>query len=100
MKPRLELVAAWAFASESNPGKVYQTLLWQDQSTSCDCPGWTKRVNKQTGQRTCKHVRFVEMGIANQHCQSWKDYTNPTATPKPQTAPLQVPTGRSFDFAE
>ena len=32
---------AWVFASSSGDGQ-YQTLLYADGSTSCDCKGWTR----------------------------------------------------------
>jgi hypothetical protein len=31
----------WFFKSSSS-SRQYQTLLYEDCSTSCDCPGWTK----------------------------------------------------------
>lgn len=52
-------VYAWKFRSDSS-AKIYETLQYTDNSLSCDCPGWTRRcVN---GQRTCKHVRMVQLG--------------------------------------
>lgn len=36
---------------------VYQTVIWPDNSISCDCPGWVlKRKNKP---RHCKHIDMV-----------------------------------------
>ena len=52
-------VHMWTFESSSG-SKTYETLKWNDGSTSCDCPGWTRRC--VDGQRTCKHVRAVEAG--------------------------------------
>ena len=40
----------------SNPSIVYTTLLYADGTASCNCPGWTRRVDKETGSRTCKHI--------------------------------------------
>lgn len=54
----------WIFASESNPTKKYETLQYTDGSTSCNCPGWCRRVAKD-GSRSCKHVRAVALGIAD-----------------------------------
>lgn len=48
--------------SSSSGTKTYETLLLSDGSTTCDCPGWTRRC--VDGQRTCKHVRVVEGGAA------------------------------------
>jgi hypothetical protein len=50
----------WQFASSSG-SKTYETLKYNDGSTSCDCMGWTRRC--VDGQRTCKHVRMVEAGV-------------------------------------
>ena len=52
-------VHMWTFESSSG-SKTYETLKYNDGSTSCDCPGWTRRC--VDGQRTCKHVRSVEAG--------------------------------------
>lgn len=52
-------VHMWKFESSSG-SKTYETLKYNDGSTSCDCMGWTRRC--VDGQRTCKHVRSVEAG--------------------------------------
>jgi predicted nucleic acid-binding Zn finger protein len=56
----------WFFKSSSS-SRQYQTLLYEDCSTSCDCPGWTKRVSA-LGLRSCKHTRLVEAGFADEQC--------------------------------
>ena len=94
---------AWVFASSSGDGQ-YQTLLYANGSTSCDCKGWTRRVARD-GSRTCKHVRLVEMSRADFECLSSKDYANKVNTrigprPTPTTAPPSPPTGRKFQFDE
>lgn len=61
----MALVKTWTFESSSNPNKVYETQLHDDGSTSCNCPGWTKRA-----VRTCKHTRMVEQGIADRYAVS------------------------------
>jgi len=94
MNDRPAILTVWSFASGSSPGKVYQTLLYVDGSTTCDCPGWTfKRKQTANGDRTCKHVRFVDMGTADMHAQARKDYKTKN---QPKTA--ERPTGRKFDF--
>lgn len=50
----------WTFESSSG-SKTYETLKWNDGSTSCDCMGWCRRVAAD-GSRTCKHTRSVEAG--------------------------------------
>lgn len=54
-------VYTWRFQSDSNLLKTYETLMYADGSFSCDCPGWTRRVDA-SGRRTCKHVRTVAIG--------------------------------------
>lgn len=56
-------VYQWRFKSSSGSG-TYETLRWDDDSLSCDCPGWTRRC--VDGQRTCKHVRCVEANCGNE----------------------------------
>lgn len=82
----------WEFGSESNAGKVYQTLQYADGSTSCDCPGWRFKRKSAGGLRTCKHTRFVEMGTADSHAQARKDYGGRQVTRKPdQQATPELP---------
>src|SRR5215471_14027421 len=63
----------WTFASDSNPSIEYETLQYADGSTSCGCPGWTRRVAAD-GSRLCKHTRYIDMGIADQHCGATHSY--------------------------
>jgi hypothetical protein len=76
----------WTFDSSSGRG-TYQTLLYADGSTSCDCPGWCRRVAAD-GSRSCKHTRSVLMGTADQKCQSMHDPRAPAAVPA-AAAPTQ-----------
>jgi len=76
-----KITKAWIFQSGSNPSKTYETLQYEDGTTSCGCPGWTRRA-----VRTCKHTRSVEMGVADTECITMKDYTKST----PQTTPPQT----------
>ncbi|RYD84275.1 MAG: hypothetical protein EOP84_05960 [Verrucomicrobiaceae bacterium] len=63
----------WTFAS-SKGNRLYQTILYVDGSTSCDCPGWCRRVAAD-GSRSCKHTRSVLMGTADRECQSKHEST-------------------------
>lgn len=56
------IAEAWTF--ESSSGGEYQTLRYKDGSTSCECRGWCRRVAPD-GSRSCKHTRYVEMGLAH-----------------------------------
>ncbi|MGB8166162.1 MAG: hypothetical protein WCF18_01640 [Chthoniobacteraceae bacterium] len=62
----------WTFASSSGRGS-YETLQFTDGTTSCGCPGWTRRVDAQ-GNRSCKHTRSVDMGRADAEATSMHDY--------------------------
>jgi hypothetical protein len=63
----------WTFASDSNPNIEYETLQYLDGTTSCNCKGWTRRVAPD-GSRSCKHTRYVDMGIADQNCTATHNY--------------------------
>jgi hypothetical protein len=65
----------WTFLSDSNPNVQYETLQFMDGTTSCNCKGWTRRVAAD-GSRSCKHARYVDMGIADQQCTATHDYQN------------------------
>lgn len=69
----------WVFASDSNPESEYQTLQFQDGSTSCDCKGWTRRTATD-GTRSCKHTRWVDLKVADQHCVATHTYEPSTQT--------------------
>ncbi len=69
----------WTFASSSGGGR-YQTLLYVDSSTSCECPGWCRRV-AEDGSRSCKHTRSVLMGTADRECETSHDYHVPATAP-------------------
>ena len=80
----------WTFASSSGTGR-YQTLLYADGSTSCDCPGWCRRVAAD-GSRSCKHTRSVLMGTADRECESMHERQAHMAAPV-RTA---IPAGRAL----
>jgi hypothetical protein len=63
------IAIVWTFASSSGRGE-YETRLYTDGSTSCNCPGWTRRVDKATGARECKHTKWIEAGVANRYGDS------------------------------
>ena len=79
------IAKCWTFASSSGSGR-YQTLLYADGSTSCDCPGWCRRVAAD-GSRSCKHTRCVLMGNADRECESTHNYHAPAAAPMRATTP-------------
>ena len=61
---RDDVVEKIPFRSSSDPDKVYYTQVYSDGSTSCNCPGWTRRVGPG-GARSCKHTREVEANLAS-----------------------------------
>lgn len=71
----------WTFTSDSNPDINYETLRYTDQSMSCNCPGWTRRVAAD-GTRSCKYTRAVDMGTADQ--QSTASHSYEALKPQPQ----------------
>ena len=71
------IAKCWTFASSSGGGR-YQTLLYADGTTSCECPGWCRRVASD-GSRSCKHTRSVLMGTADRECLSMHDSHVPAA---------------------
>lgn len=81
------IATMFIFESESTPGKTYQTLLYMDGTTSCECPGWKfKRKTTPEGDRTCRHVRDVDSGMANRHAVKVVEYATATTARKPQRA--------------
>jgi hypothetical protein len=66
------IAKSWTFVS-SKGDKRYQTLLYTDGSTSCDCFGWCRRIARD-GSRSCKHTRAVLMNTADRECESMHDF--------------------------
>lgn len=79
----------WTFRSDSNPSREYQTLQYTDGTTSCQCPGWTRRVAAD-GSRSCKHTRWVDLGTADRHCHATHLYETQNTKPLPNHAPTQI----------
>ena len=67
------IVRCWEFESSSSRGKNYETLLYADLTTSCNCMGWTRRTAPD-GSRSCKHTRLVDMHRADAECVASHDY--------------------------
>ena len=47
------------YPSSSDPAKSYAVLQYADNSTSCNCPAWTRRV-ADDGSRECKHTKKLK----------------------------------------
>src|SRR6266478_2223417 len=67
------ITRVWTFASDSNPTIEYETLQYVDGTTSCSCKGWCRRVAAD-GTRSCKHTRYVDLGVADNHCRATHSY--------------------------
>lgn len=97
------IAKVWLFASESNPGKHYQTLQRDDGNLSCDCPGWTRRVARD-GSRTCKHVRLVLLDLADKFATTFSDRREAKGQAASQAERKQAPIAergrRVLDFSE
>ena len=76
------IAKVWTFPSSSDPTKNYETLQYDDGSTSCNCKGWInggKRLDAN-GNRTCRHTRLVDQGRADAEALSSKDYGSGNTT--------------------
>jgi hypothetical protein len=62
-RPNRRAVKEFTFRSQSSPGKIYTTIWYADGATSCNCPGWARRVGPE-GERLCVHTRLVKAGNA------------------------------------
>lgn len=71
----------WVFKS-SKGDRTYQSLLYTDDTTSCDCPGWTRRV-ANNGSRSCKHTRSIDCGSATHDCEKHHVYVTKVAVNEP-----------------
>ena len=89
----------WTFKSDSSD-KEYETILYTDGSISCNCFGWTRRVQPD-GNRTCKHVRAIEMNRADSQCVSSKDYSEsgPSPVQKIKEPKTKVKVGKNIPIA-
>ena len=90
------------FFFEGSAKEPYQTIVYTDGSLSCNCPGWTRRVQPD-GTRSCKHTRTVAAGLGEQNAIRVLRNINgkiPEHKPEPVSQPmLATKTGRAFDFS-
>jgi len=77
------IAQVWTFRSDSNPHVQYESLQFMDGTTSCNCMGWTRRVAPD-GSRSCKHTRYVDMGIADERCTTTHSYQGQQSQQKEQ----------------
>lgn len=88
------------FKSSSGDG-LYQTLLYDDKTTSCDCKGWTRRVAGD-GSRSCKHTRLVEAGLGESEAVRVITHTRAAVRAAFSAKPegIEEATSRRFDFTQ
>lgn len=67
-------VARTYYFDSSSGSNTYETLQYTDGDTSCNCPGWTRRIAAD-GSRSCKHTRMVHAGMAETEAKNMVDYT-------------------------
>lgn len=93
MSTQKSIVKTWHFKS-SDKTTTYETVLYDDNSTSCNCPGWTKRLQRDSGgnvYRTCKHTRMVEAGSADVLAVSvWEHQTQARLPQRAEAVPAVV----------
>lgn len=88
-----QIAVCYFFASSSGSGQ-YQTLQYTDAATSCECPGWVRRVAPD-GSRSCKHTRTVESGQGAREAVKVVEYSGkpiarelqPTRISRPESKP-------------
>lgn len=94
---RIIIIRTYFFESESaakkGKEKLYQTQEYSNNTQSCDCPGWCfKKKTTEGGERTCKHTRLVQAGMAKDYAVKVVEYSGvalakemqpPTFTPEP-----------------
>jgi hypothetical protein len=83
------IAKTWWFESGSNPDKKYETLQYEDGTTSCNCMGWCRRVDPN-GLRSCKHTRMVQSGMADSECVKSLDGSNPLQAPAAKVVKLNT----------
>ena len=92
------ITKCWWFPSSSAPNdskRDYETLQYSDGTTSCKCKGWIlggKRLDAN-GNRSCKHTRFIDAGMADQEARRHLDYGQTAQTvshPAAQKSPKKL----------
>ncbi len=82
------IIKVWTFRSKSSD-TTYETLQYNDMSTSCNCMGWTRRVAND-GSRSCTHTRSVDMDTATAESIKFHSYIDPPTKKAPQPVPVKV----------
>lgn len=94
------IIKKFRFESSSSD-KVYETLLYEDGTTSCNCPGWTRHVDIK-GRRSCKHTKQVEGSYEAKHAMNRPAHVDPNPTIAPETlraAPPSTPKAPAMEEA-
>lgn len=95
------IATTWFFKSSSDDSKLYQTLAYTDHTLSCDCPGWKFKKKNTGGDRTCKHTRLAEAGLADGQCVRRVDHRGFALTvERDPMIYTNNETGRKLDLSE
>ena len=97
------IIRTYFFGSESaakrGQEKTYQTLEYSDNTQSCDCPGWTfKKKTTAGGERTCKHTRLVQAGMARQVAIKVVEHSGPPRASETRPFNPEPEIDRAFSF--
>lgn len=90
-----EILRVFPFKSKSNPDNSYECRLYSDNTTSCNCPGWTRRTGAN-GLRECKHTMMVD-GMKDNNGESTVSNQMKASKPGVQKV-VASKAGRKFDF--
>lgn len=86
------IAALYVFSSDTTPEKKYQTIQYTDGSTTCECPGWVyKKKSLPNGERTCKHTRWIDCQLAEQHALRVERYAEAVRPVR-----VSLPAGRTM----
>lgn len=95
--PHTQKVICFVWIFQSNSGTAqYETLMYSDATTSCNCRGWCRKVLPD-GSRSCRHTRLVDMGLAQTQALRFHDYTHFNGVPKPQPQNTKEQHGKNKD---
>ncbi len=72
--------------SSRNPAVRYETVLWEDGDTSCDCPGWTMH-----NSRVCRHTTKLRESIGRFGITPNTMSSDPVTGAPPAVRPPRLP---------
>lgn len=82
------------FFESSSSSALYETVVWNDGTTTCDCPGWTRRSIRQ-----CKHTALVLGGLAEARALRTVKHVGASVSVSQARPPKTDSDERDFDFS-